>query len=364
MDVVGRGVTMGPNVRAVQIGVVTAMSGEHILVLDDDEPLGQTIGRSLKRRGYNVTVTTSALEAVRLAAEVSIDILLTDVYMPEMNGLDVLQAIRKLRPGVVVIVMTAEGTVQLVVDALNRGAHGFITKPFRMATLALRVAETMERHRLLEENVRLRLVAPMLEETVGVLAAAIDARDRVTGSHAMRLPTMAERLARAVGLDDEAVDVIRRAALLHDVGKIGIPDRILLKVGALSDEEMSQMRRHPVLGAAIVSQVPGLRSSVPIIRHHHERWDGGGYPDRLAGEAIPLGARILAIVDTYDAMTSPRRYRAPQSPAAACAELQACAGKQFDPRLVELFLQACVPAEWSTEVVDVSPSELSSLPWR
>jgi putative nucleotidyltransferase with HDIG domain len=340
------------------------MSGEHILVLDDDEPLGRTIGRSMKRRGYVVTVTTSAREAVRLAADTPFDIVLTDVYMPEMSGLDAVQAIRKHRPSVVVIVMTGESTVALVVDALNRGAHGFITKPFRMATLALRIGETVERHRLLEENLRLRLVAPMLEETVGVLAAAIDARDRVTGSHAMRLPKMAETLARAVGLDDEAVDVIRRGALLHDVGKIGIPDRILLKVGALTDEEMGQMRRHPVLGAALVSQVPGLRSSMPIIRHHHERWDGGGYPDKLAGEAIPLGARILSIVDTYDAITSPRRYRAPQSPAAACAELRECAGKQFDPRLVELFLEVCVPPEWSTEIVDVTPSELSSLPWR
>ncbi|HEY8742781.1 MAG TPA: HD domain-containing phosphohydrolase [Chloroflexota bacterium] len=189
----------------------------------------------------------------------------------------------------------------------------------------------------------------MLEATVGVLAAAIDVRDPLTARHGSRLPVMAALLATAAGLDATIVENVRCGALLHDIGKIGVSDDILRKPGPLTLAEQQQMRRHPEIGAAMLEHVTDLRATVDIIRFHHEAWDGSGYPNGLAGEVIPVGARILAIVDAYDAMISPRPYRPATSPALARLELCRAAGTQFDPVLVHMFLrdQVSPPADAS-----------------
>lgn len=342
------------------------MGGERILVLDDNAVLAEVTARGLSQRGYEVCIATSGRAAIDLAGGTTFDLLLADVYLPEMNGLDTAQTIRAWQPDIVVIFMTGEGTLGLALDAIRRGTHGFLVKPFTHQDLALRVAEALTRSHLERENMRLRLLTPMLEATVGVLAAAIDVRDHLTASHASRLPRMAEMLARAAGLDDQAVDSVRRGALLHDIGKIGVADDILRKPGPLTAGEQILMRRHPEIGAEMVAHVNDLHATVDVIRHHHERWDGHGYPDGIAGEAIPVGARILAIVDAYDAMTSMRPYRPATTSALACAELRNSAGRQFDPALVDLFMQqftaAAPEAERLSQCASASGIEVSPAP--
>lgn len=174
--------------------------------------------------------------------------------------------------------------------------------------------------------------------TVLALAKAMDARDTYTNGHSDRLANLALAVAHAVGMSAEDQEALRLAARLHDIGKIGVPDAILLKPAALNEDEWKAMRRHPVTGADIIQPVRQLRQAAPLVRHHHERFDGTGYPDGLSGEAIPLGARVLAVVDAFSAMTDNRVYRKGLPRAEVLAELKRCAGTQFDPKLVEIFL--------------------------
>jgi putative two-component system response regulator len=312
--------------------------GERILVLDDEPNVVLVAVRALQRAGYQVEGTSSVSSAIDLVSRQRVDLLLSDVHMPEMSGIEAASALRNHIPDLVVVMMTGAGTLDLAVQALQIGAQGFIVKPFTPAMLTSRVGEALDRHRLLKENLRLRLLTPMLEATVAALAAAIDMRDAVTGSHTSRLVRLFDALCTAAGIDQREADVDRNGAILHDIGKISVPDNILRKSGNLTPEEWAVMRTHPVVGAEMVARIAGLEKAATLVRHHHERWDGSGYPDGLAGEDIPLGARILAIADAYDAMTSARPYRPPMSHAAARAELRRWAAKRFDPRLVELFL--------------------------
>jgi putative nucleotidyltransferase with HDIG domain len=176
-------------------------------------------------------------------------------------------------------------------------------------------------------------------ETVLALAKAMDARDTYTGDHSQRLVAWGEATARELGCSEAEVEAIRWGALLHDIGKIGVPDAILLKPEPLDEVEWAVMHRHPEIGAEIVAPMTKLADVVPIIRAHHEKWDGTGYPDRLRGEAIPLGARVLAVVDAYGAITDDRLYRQGRSHAEAVAELRHCMGTHFDPQVVEAFLR-------------------------
>jgi HD-GYP domain-containing protein (c-di-GMP phosphodiesterase class II) len=174
-------------------------------------------------------------------------------------------------------------------------------------------------------------------QIVMALAGAVDARDSYTSDHSERIARWVEEVARAMGCGEDEVQDIRRAARLHDIGKIGIPDSILRKPMALSEAEWVVMRRHPLIGSEILMSVGRMRSVAALVRHHQERWDGGGYPDGLGGEDIPLGARILAVVDAYGAITDERPYKRARSHAEATAELRRCAGTQFDPRVVDVF---------------------------
>jgi len=174
-------------------------------------------------------------------------------------------------------------------------------------------------------------------QIVLALAGAVDARDSYTSDHSERIARWAEAVAHVMGCGEDEVQDIRRAARLHDIGKIGIPDSILLKPMALSETEWAVMRRHPLIGAEILMSVQRMRGVATLVRHHQERWDGTGYPDALRGEEIPLGARILAVVDAYSSITDKRHYKHARTPAEAVAELRRCAGTQFDPRVVDVF---------------------------
>jgi putative nucleotidyltransferase with HDIG domain len=184
------------------------------------------------------------------------------------------------------------------------------------------------------------------------LSAAIEARDPYARGHSSRVTVFAQAMARRVGLDKERLSVLRLGALLHDIGKLAVPSSVLLKRGPLTESELGQVRRHPVAGARMLETLGAPATVAPVVLHHHERWDGGGYPSGQKGEEIPLEARILCIADSFDAMTSTRPYRAPKSPDEALEELERCAGAQFDPELVDAFAQA-----WSEE-------ELGALVWQ
>jgi putative nucleotidyltransferase with HDIG domain len=191
------------------------------------------------------------------------------------------------------------------------------------------------------------------DRTLQALSNALDVRDSETEGHARRVVAYMELIARQLGIGDDELSVLRRGALLHDIGKVGVPDRILRKPAALSEAEWATMKRHPDLGARIIGGIPFLEHVAAIVRHHHERWDGGGYPDALAGEAIPLGARIFTVADSFDAMTSDRPYRSAMSVEEARREVDSCRGTQFDPRVVDAFL--AIPLERLREIQDSAP---------
>ncbi len=234
----------------------------------------------------------------------------------------------------------------LISESVMQGVFLFVA-----ALVVGSVAESREKAfaaqaRLAEENARqaesLAQMVKQLERTwqstLVALAAALDARDRETAGHSARVTALAVKIAKQMGLDDEPLKFVRWGALIHDIGKIGVSDAILCKPGALNDAEWTEMRRHSEIGYAMLKHIPFLHSALDIVRHHHERYDGKGYPLGLAGEAIPLAARIFAIADTYDAMTSDRPYRKARSHEDALAEIRRLAGAQFDPRVVEMFL--------------------------
>jgi putative two-component system response regulator len=304
-----------------------------IVVAEDDAATRALLRVVLERAGYRVRHVDNGIDALAEIMREPPDVALLDIGMPAMDGLDVTRRLRSepvtaLLP---IILVTARGRLEDKVAGLDAGASDFITKPFEPAELLARV----------RSNQRLSSALTRLENTRDVLialASAIDAKDPVTEHHCDRVAELAISLAGAAGLSEEAVEAVGYGAVLHDIGKIGIAEGVLMKPGELTDAERTEMQRHPVIGAEILRplRLGGLIG--PIVRGHHEWWDGSGYPDQLRGEAIPLGARIVSVADAYDAMTHARPYRAALSLDEARAEVARTRGTQFDPELVDLLL--------------------------
>jgi putative two-component system response regulator len=304
-----------------------------IVVAEDDMATRALLRVVLERAGYEVRQVDNGADALAEIMREPPDVALLDIGMPELDGLEVTRRLRSepetaLLP---IILVTARGRLEDKVAGLDAGASDFITKPFEPAELLARV----------RSNQRLSSALTRLENTRDVLialASAIDAKDPVTEHHCDRVAELALSLAGAAGLGEEAIEAIGYGAVLHDVGKIGIAEAVLKKPGELTDAERVEMQRHPVIGAEILSSLRLGGLIGPIVRGHHEWWDGSGYPDHLRGEAIPVGARIVSVVDAYDAMTHARPYRAALSIEQARAELVRSRGTQFDPDLVDLLL--------------------------
>ena len=471
------------------------MAGEQILVVDDEPHIQRLCAEILQAKGYHVKTTPWAREALELVKTIQIDLLVTDLLMPEMDGLQLIWQAREYQRDLPAIVMTGHGTMERAVECLKLGVQGFVIKPFTQAEIVVAVEESLAKTRLLHENMRYRLLMPLFEvsrqllselnmgrlidelvkigltethsdgarfmlrdgpaapfvvkldegiaqatpaaigdylmrwlvaqadllmltpttpsepvikaeleaarfssvlcmplvtkgrvigalvlykgeqkpsftqvdiellsilcgqaaiaienirlfedlqrthfEAMKALAQAIEAKDHYTRGHCDRTVEYAMAIAETLGLPEEERKSLRYAAFLHDVGKIGIHEAILAKEGRLTEEEFRMMRAHPSLGAEIIKGVEFLKPVVPLVYHHQERYDGKGYPEGLSGEAIPLGARIVAVLDTFDAMTSDRPYRKAMPLAQAIVELRRCAGSQFDPRVVEAFI--------------------------
>ncbi|HEY1015735.1 MAG TPA: HD domain-containing phosphohydrolase [Herpetosiphonaceae bacterium] len=338
------------------IDIDERLSAAKLLVIDDDLTNVQLI-KGILRSGnlLNVTDTNDSREALRLFLEIQPDVVLLDLKMPYLDGFAVLEALRAHMPPeapVPVLMLTADMTAVAKRRTLSMGAQDFLTKPLDTVETLLRIRNALQLHfthqqlqahnEQLAVQVRERTSAlkQARNELLLRLARTAEYRDDETGQHTQRVGLLAAALAQVLELPSDEIRLIRQAAPLHDIGKIGIPDQILRKPGPLSSDELAMMRRHTLIGSRILeqSQVPVLRLGETIARTHHERWDGAGYPNGLSGTAIPLVGRIVAVADTVDVITHDRPYRARRPMSDALAEVQAHSAAQFDPAVVNALM--------------------------
>jgi response regulator RpfG family c-di-GMP phosphodiesterase len=326
-------------------------------VVDDDAAVRDVIGVLLREEGSLPTLVDGAEAGLAAARKEEFPLVISDMKMPGKGGDWLLEQLRETRPDTAVIMLTAFGDTEAAVECLRKGATDYLLKPPKVTDLIRAIERALAKRRLelarqryrrsLEKRVRdrtaeLQQALQDLEATYGTtlwaLVAALDAREHEVSNHSQRVVRYTLAIAKRMGIAEQDLPDIGRGALLHDIGKIGISDSILLKPGKLTDDEWQEMRKHPRIGHEILKAIPFLGVPADIVLSHQERYDGRGYPRGLAGEAIPLGARIFAIADTFDAMTSDRPYRKKTTIDAARAEIARCAGTQFDQRCADAFL--------------------------
>jgi putative two-component system response regulator len=305
-----------------------------ILVVDDDSAIVDVLVRILQRDGYTPITATNGVEALERVASEAPDLILLDVTMPRLDGFAVCKQLKDNEQTALIPVtmLTGLDDREHRQRGLEVGADDFLTKPFDQHLLRARIRSQLRLKRLTDQLER-------TESVIFMLALAVEARDTYTEGHLRRLSSYSEQLANAAKLEPDEVKAIRFGGLLHDIGKIAIDDAILRKPGKLTVEEYEQIKRHPEYGARIVAPMRFATDVTPIILHHHERWDGSGYPHGLSGYAIPIGARIVAIVDAYDAMITDRPYRRALGRDEAIRRLCAGRAQEWDPDLLDLFVQ-------------------------
>lgn len=322
--------------------------GSTVLIVDDEYAGRQTIESVLEGEGYNLEMAENGIQAIEKAKTLLPDVILLDVMMPGMTGFEVCQRIRTdpLVAEIPIIVLTALDDRESMLDALKAGADDFISKPFDRHELRARligITRLNRYHKLVQERAKLleanRQLLSAYEATIEGWSRALDLRDKETEGHSQRVTTLTVQLATEFGMTDEQFLHIRRGALLHDIGKLGVPDSILHKSDKLTDEEWVIMRKHPEFAYDMLHSVEYLRPALDILYCHHEKWDGSGYPRGLKGEEIPISARIFAIVDVWDALRSDRPYRPAWTKEDALAYIRDQSGKHFDPQVVELFFK-------------------------
>ena len=350
-----------------------------ILIVDDEAPIRALLGEHLRQEGYQVALSHNGAAALEVLAQAEFELVLTDVRMPGMSGLELLAEIIRAHPGVGVLMLTACEDLTLAVNAMRIGALDYVLKPFRLAEITLSVREALQRRRnLVEQTQRMRLLEETVNErtaelrkllnrlhdaseiTLEALVAALDAREHETQAHSKRVSEYTLYLAREMSVDARELDVIRRGAMLHDIGKIGIPDSILLKPGKLTEEEWVGMQKHPQIGYWILDGIEALKPASDIVLSHHEKHDGTGYPRKLNSDQIPLGARIFSVADCLDVMTSDRPYRKALSYDDARSEITRFSGTQFDDEVVKYFLRVR-PDVWTEIRTTAARSQRRSL---
>ncbi len=319
-----------------------------VLIVDDEFAGRETLQSILEGEGYQLEMAENGPQAIEKAKYFLPDVILLDVMMPGMTGFEVCRRIRN-DPQVAeipIIILTALDDRDSLLEALKAGADDFISKPFDRYELRARLVgiTRLNRYRkLLEERTKLREANTLLllayEATIEGWSHAMDLRDRETEGHSRRVAELTVKLAQAFGMSDEEILHLRRGALLHDMGKLGVPDNILHKPGALTEEEWVIMRKHPQFTYEMLNPIEYLRPALDIPYCHHEKWDGSGYPRGLKDGEIPAAARLFAVVDVWDALTSDRPYRPAWSKQEALDYIRAQSGKHFDPQAVELFFQ-------------------------
>jgi response regulator RpfG family c-di-GMP phosphodiesterase len=331
-----------------------------ILIVDDDAQVREVLYQIFLSASYQCSMAANGREGLETFRRARPPLIITDLKMPVMDGLALLEGVRREDDDTAVIVLTGAADVRTAIDSLKLGAYDFIMKPVNVDELLFAAERALERRQfLIERRQHQVLLERRVEEatrelqaayraTLETLGSALDSRDVGTEAHSRRVHGYALATAREYGVPQSDIPDLEHGVLLHDIGKIGIPDAILLKPGRLTPEEWQIMRRHPEIGKRLIENVPFLRGAVPIVYCHHEKWDGSGYPRGLKGEEIPKGARIFAVVDAFDAMTFDRPYSRAIPFDAAYAEIKRCGGSHFDPEVVEAFLR--VPATVLEEI--------------
>ena len=319
-----------------------------ILIVDDDAAGREAIVSILQTGAYELVVAENGFQALELAKSIHPDIILLDVMMPGMDGFEVCRRIRSdaTIAEVPILFLTALDDRQSLLNGLDAGGDDFISKPpdrYELRARVLSISRLNRYRKLLDERKNIETAHQQLllayDKTIAGWSHAMDLRDKETEGHSQRVTEMTVRMAQMIGITGDALLQIRRGAMLHDIGKLGVPDAILLKTAALSDEEWKLMRQHPQMAYDMLYPIEYLRPAVDIPYYHHEKWDGSGYPHGFQGEEIPLAARLFSIVDVWDAITSDRPYRAAWSFDKALAYIQEQSGKHFEPEMVKLFIK-------------------------
>ena len=333
------------------------MEIENILVVDDEEAIREVVSTMLESKGYQCTAVSNGRAAQDQVKRQTPDLILSDMIMPEMDGIKLLDWVRQYDPEVPVIMVTAMHDISTALEAIRRGAYDYILKPFEKDQLFMGVGRALQHRRLIIENrsyqrnleqlveertAQLTGAITQLEQsyddTLEALGSVLDLKDAETEGHCQRVTAFTISIAKAVPVPNPYLSVLARAAFLHDIGKMAIPDGILRKPGPLDDHEKQIMRKHCEIGYNMLIRIPFLRDAAEIVLAHQEFFDGSGYPRSLKGEQIPVGARIFTIADSLDAMISDRPYRKALPLNHAREEIRRCSGTQFDPKMVEVFM--------------------------
>ncbi|HZP39767.1 MAG TPA: HD domain-containing phosphohydrolase [Methylomirabilota bacterium] len=328
-----------------------------VLIVDDEVDIRSTLRAAFGAAGYECRLAGNGREAVALFDRERVPLTVTDLAMPAMDGLELLRHVRERDSDAAVIMLTGAADVATAVASLKQGASDFIVKPVDLDQVLLSAERALERRQLLIErrehqallehrvaeatrdlSAALSELQATYRATLEALGSALATREVGTELHSRRVHAYSLAIARAHGVPESELEALGRGVLLHDIGKIGIADSILLKPGPLTPAEWAVMRTHPGLGRQLLERIPFLRDAIPVVYHHHERWDGTGYPEGLVGQAIPLGARIFAVADAFDALTVDRPYSTAMPMAAARKRIREASGTHFDPDVVASFL--------------------------
>jgi response regulator RpfG family c-di-GMP phosphodiesterase len=327
---------------------------QYCLIVDDEPRLRQVLVHLMRNDGFTCLEAGNGEEALAQLEQQTVTLVMSDLRMPKMDGLELLRRVRGRWPDTAVVMITAVADVEVAVSCLAIGAMDYLTKPFHLEEVRARVAQALEKRRLVVENrgyqeslqekvaVQARRLEELFLASVQSLAEALEVKDPYTRGHSVRVSHYSVMIARELGLDGEMMRQIELGGHVHDIGKIGVREEVLNKPGKLTDAEYEHIMTHPVVGwrilAPLLAETP---VALNIVRSHHERFDGRGVPDRLTGEQIPFEARIAAVADSFDAMTSDRPYRPDgMSIDASVAELIRCSGTQFDPKIVTAMVGA------------------------
>ncbi|MDA2920181.1 response regulator [Desulfobacterota bacterium AH_259_B03_O07] len=329
---------------------------EKILIVDDEEILTDLLTEIIAEMGYQCEIARNGIECLeKFERGQYFDIVLLDIQMPMLNGIETLTKLKTFGLDITIIMVTASRDFEDAKVALKEGAYDYIVKPFKNIEVMTVIKRAVERSRLIkevkdyQENLEKKVLkqtnqlVSLYADTLEAMVLALDLRECETGYHSYRVTKYALILAKKMGVADSDLAVIAKGALLHDIGKIGIPDNILLKPEKLTEQEMEIMRRHPYYGYKLLKKIKFLEQEAEIVVSHHENYDGTGYPEKISGKEIPLGARIFSIVDTLDAMTTSRSYSQAISFEEAIELINQASARQFDPEVIKAFIK--IPKE-------------------